>query len=91
MSTDLSEHRRREEAEASAREMTESVQQLHSVLEGIADLYFVVDRQWRFVEMNQRAAELVFGRPRERLLGKVYWEEFPSAKGRSSLATTSWQ
>lgn len=81
MITDLTEHKRREEAEATAREMTESVQQLHSVLEGIADSYFIIDRQWRFVDMNRRAAELVFGRPREQLLDKVYWDEFPQGKG----------
>lgn len=79
--TDLTEHKRREEAEATAREMSESAQQLRSVLEGIADSYFVLDRQWRFVDMNNRAAELVFGRPRDQLLGRCYWDEFPEGKG----------
>jgi len=75
--TDLADQKRREEAETTARQMTESAQQLRSVLEGITDSYFVLDRQWRFVEMNNRAAELVFSRPREQLLGRGYWEEFP--------------
>ena len=53
---------------------------LAEVLESITDAFFTVDRNWRFTYINPRAAE-VAGRPREALIGKVLWEEFPEAVG----------
>ena len=53
---------------------------LSDVLESITDAFFTVDREWRFTYINPKAAE-VTGRPREELLGKVLWEEFPEAVG----------
>lgn len=53
---------------------------LADVLESITDAFFTVDHDWRFTYINPKAAEVV-DRPREALLGKVLWEEFPEAVG----------
>jgi PAS domain S-box-containing protein len=50
------------------------------VLETLSDALFVVDREWRFVYLNRRGAELV-RRPAEELLGRVLGEAFPQAPG----------
>jgi PAS domain S-box-containing protein len=46
------------------------------ILESITDLYYQLDNEWRFTDVN-RQAELRFGQPRNELLGKVLWEVFP--------------
>src|SRR4051794_31532533 len=48
------------------------------VLDTVTDAYIVVDRAWRFEFLNS-AAEQVFGRAREALLGQGVWELFPDA------------
>ena len=53
---------------------------LPEVLESITDAFFTVDRDWRFTYINPKAAEVV-GRPRDELIGKVLWTEFPDAVG----------
>jgi PAS domain S-box-containing protein len=50
------------------------------VLESISDAFYAVDRDWRFTYVNHQA-EHWWGRPREELIGKVVWEEFPQAVG----------
>lgn len=50
------------------------------VLESIFDSFFVLDTNWCFTYMNSQAVEL-FQRPREELLGKNIWTEFPDAIG----------
>jgi PAS domain S-box-containing protein len=50
------------------------------ILESISDASFAVDVDWRFTYVNSVAEEL-WGRPREELLGKNLWEEFPQAAG----------
>jgi PAS domain S-box-containing protein len=46
------------------------------ILESISDAFYAVDRRWCLTYVNNRAEEL-WGRPREELLGKNVWEEFP--------------
>ncbi len=53
---------------------------LQAVLDGMTDAYYVYDREWRFVEINQHAADY-FGRPREELLGRTVWELYPHTVG----------
>ncbi|PYS74848.1 MAG: hypothetical protein DMF69_00485 [Acidobacteria bacterium] len=48
------------------------------ILESITDLFYQLDREWRFVDVN-RQTELRFGKPRAELLGKVIWDVFPAA------------
>lgn len=50
------------------------------ILESISDAFYAVDANWRFTYVN-RVAEGWWGRSREDLLGKVYWDEFPEAVG----------
>ncbi|MEH2222974.1 ATP-binding protein [Nostoc sp.] len=49
---------------------------LETVIAGIQDQFFVLDREWRYSFVNERVAEVV-GIPKEELLGKIVWEVFP--------------
>lgn len=51
-----------------------------AILRGVSDPFIAVDTQWRFVYLNERAAEF-YGRPADDLLGKGMWDEFPDAVG----------
>lgn len=42
----------------------------------IGDVYYVLDRQWRFVQFNA-AAEAFFGESRDALKGRTLWEMYP--------------
>jgi PAS domain S-box-containing protein len=52
------------------------------ILESLHDGFVVLDRQWRILYLNA-AAEKILSRPRQGLLGKVIWDEFPAALGTS--------
>jgi len=54
-----------------------SVRQLRQVLETTTDAVASIDHDWNFSFLNRRAKELL--RPREELLGKNFWQEFPIA------------
>ncbi|MEH2086024.1 ATP-binding protein [Nostoc sp.] len=49
---------------------------LETVLAGIQDQFFVLDREWRYTFVNEQVANVV-GIPKEELLGKIVWEVFP--------------
>ncbi|WP_375471087.1 ATP-binding protein [uncultured Nostoc sp.] len=49
---------------------------LETVIAGIQDQFFVLDREWRYTFVNERVAEIV-GIPKEELLGRIVWEVFP--------------
>jgi PAS domain S-box-containing protein len=51
---------------------------ISNILEGITDLYYQLDREWRFTDIN-RVTMLRFRKSREQLLGRVIWEVFPQA------------
>lgn len=53
-------------------------QTTHQVLERVTDGFYALDREWRFTYINA-AAERIFNRPREEMLGKDVWTEFASA------------
>jgi PAS domain S-box-containing protein len=46
---------------------------LNTILEGIGQPLYVVDRDWRFVLYNSAAARY-FGRPASQMLGRTLWE-----------------
>lgn len=77
--TDVTERRRVEDALRSARDRSEEI------LESISDAFYAVDADWRFTYVN-RIAEAWWGRKREDLIGKVYFEEFPQMIGSAPQA-----
>jgi PAS domain S-box-containing protein len=73
------------ELEEASRERDETLEALResnarivNILESITDLYYSLDRQWRFVDINKNA-QARFGRSREELIGNVIWEVYPAA------------
>lgn len=54
-------------------------ERLTTTLESITEAFYTIDREWRFTYINNKA-EQVLRRPREELLGKVIWDEFPEAR-----------
>jgi PAS domain S-box-containing protein len=48
------------------------------ILESITDLFYQLDREWRFTNVN-RQTEVRLGVPREKLIGQVFWDVFPQA------------
>ena len=68
------------------REASDEAQQararLRQILDSITDGFVALDRHWRFVYLNRRAAEVVeqARRPASELLGKVVWDEFPELR-----------
>src|SRR5215204_2299886 len=60
----------------------ESSRRTENVLESITDAFVAVDREWRYTYINDRALRRMQDRkgeelPREEVLGKSMWEEFP--------------
>ena len=68
----------RERAEEALRE---AQTRTATILEGIADTFYSLDDQWRFVTVNPAAEKSPFGRPASELLGKVIWELYPGLVG----------
>ena len=67
--------RQRDESLAALRESNRKV---NNILESITDLYYQLDSEWRFTDINRQTVTR-FGRSREELIGKVIWEVFPVA------------
>lgn len=55
-----------------------SKQKIVTILESITDLFYFLDREWRFTDINRQTLQR-FGKTREELLGNVFWEVFPHA------------
>ena len=47
------------------------------IIENITDACYLLDKNWRMIKVN-RAFEKLVGRPREEMIGKNIWEEYPS-------------
>ena len=58
----------------------EAEQQTLEILESIGDAFFALDENWNFTYINHQAS-LLLDHPRDELLGKYIWEEFPEAVG----------
>ncbi len=54
-----------------------------AILNGIADTFYSLDRQWRFTLVNPAAERAPFGRPASELVGRVIWELYPGLIGTS--------
>lgn len=57
-----------------------SNRKIGAILENITDSFYHLDDDWRFTEVNRRAADL-FGKNQEDLIGQVIWDVFPNAVG----------
>lgn len=64
--------------------------ELETILEGIGEGFYAVDRDWRITHFNSQAARH-FQRPASEMVGRVLWEIFPKAAdtdlGRTFLST----
>src|SRR5678815_4850330 len=67
--------RQRDESLAALRE---SNRKINNIPESITDLYYQLDSEWRFTDINRQTVTR-FGRSREELIGKVIWDVFPVA------------
>jgi len=47
-----------------------------TMLESVGDGFAALDTEWRYIFVNEKAAQ-IFGRAREELIGKHIWSEFP--------------
>ena len=68
------------ERKKSADTLAKSNRQIAEILESIQDGFFALDRNWRFLYINRRAAENVGYEP-EDLIGQNVWEKFPDIIG----------
>jgi PAS domain S-box-containing protein len=73
------------ELREASREREETLEALHesndrisNILESITDLFYSLDRDWHFVEINKNT-QIRFGKRREELIGNVIWEVYPDA------------
>ena len=53
--------------------------QVETILNSISDAFYALDRDWRFTYLNDQACRIL-RRPRDELLGRVVWDEFPEAR-----------
>lgn len=51
-----------------------------AILENTTDCYCVLDSEWRFTQLNQRACRY-FSAEREQLIGNVLWDLYPEIRG----------
>jgi PAS domain S-box-containing protein len=66
--------------ELRTREIEEAHHKTRLLLERIGDGYVALDREWRYVYVNERAAQLLQRTPAE-LVGKNIWTAFPEGVG----------
>ena len=66
--------------ELRTREAESARQRVEQILARVADGFVALDRQWRYIYVNERAAEM-FGRTPRDLVGKHIWTEFPNGVG----------
>jgi PAS domain S-box-containing protein len=52
---------------------------LSTILDGIGDGFYALDRDWRIILFNSEAARH-FGRPREEMLGRILWDALPGSR-----------
>lgn len=72
--TEITVHKHMEKALQAANRWT------FTILESITDGFAAFDTHWRYRYVNQRAAELL-QKPRDYLIGKCIWDEFPHISG----------
>lgn len=64
-----------------ARQQAQDIaEKIEVIIENIADGFYVLDKEWRFVKMNRTAARLL-GQRRRYLIGRSLWDAFPFEEG----------
>jgi PAS domain S-box-containing protein len=58
---------------------------IEQMLSSMTDGFAILDREWRYIYVNDRAAEMA-RRPRDQLLGRKLWDLFPDEVGGASYA-----
>jgi PAS domain S-box-containing protein len=61
-------------------EVRDLLAERETVLTSISDAFSALDRDWRYIYVNDKVAELA-GWPKEKMVGRVIWEIFPEAIG----------
>ena len=61
-------------------EVRDLLAERETVLTSISDAFSALDRDWRYIYVNDKVAELA-GWPKEKMVGRVIWEIFPEAVG----------
>src|SRR5436190_5462258 len=61
-------------------EVRDLLAERETVLTSISDAFSALDRDWRYIYVNDKVAELA-GWPKEKMLGRVIWEIFAEAVG----------
>lgn len=59
-------------------EVRDLLEERETVLASISDAFSALDRNWRYIYVNDKVAELA-GWPKAKMLGRVIWEIFPEA------------
>ncbi|WP_324024784.1 PAS domain S-box protein [Maribacter sp. BPC-D8] len=67
------------QAKKASLEIIESEKKYKQFTERISDAFVAFDSEWRFIDINAKAAEIV-GINIEEMLGKNVWDEFPDFK-----------
>lgn len=63
-----------------ADELAESSEITNSILESIGDPFFALDKDWRFIYINEKASEALKRNPTD-IIGKNLWNEIPEIGG----------
>jgi PAS domain S-box-containing protein len=61
-------------------EVRDLLAERETVLTSISDAFSALDRDWRYLYVNDKVAELA-GWPKEKMVGRIIWEIFPEAVG----------
>ncbi|HVG38544.1 MAG TPA: ATP-binding protein, partial [Pyrinomonadaceae bacterium] len=61
-------------------EVRDLLEERETVLASISDAFSALDRDWRYIYVNDKVADLA-GWPKEKMIGRVIWEIFPEAIG----------
>jgi PAS domain-containing protein len=67
---------------AASEELSRAREKVDEILSSIADGFYALDADWRFVYFNDRALILLRA-PREKVIGRPFFEVFPEDRGSS--------
>jgi PAS domain S-box-containing protein len=60
------------------KQLDEINKRTHTILESITDGFIAVDENWKVTYFNKEA-EIMFGINRDHVIGRIFWQVFPSA------------